>query len=180
MQQLGNRVGAQSRVALEHACGFRGRGDAEHGSPLRGEVGDGGAQGAGLAGAGRPDDEHEPVVSGDGGGGVGLEYVKAADVDRRRGLRVGGLGVHGPGEHAFFLGEHGLAGEVWRGWLEPHRAAIGAPSSRRRVLRVELHAACDDLIAQPLQRDGPLVAVEFRHRALGVADRTQDVGSRPG
>ena len=93
VEQFDDGVGAQSRVALENACSLRGRGDAEHRSPLRGEVGDSSAQDAGLAGTGRPNDQHKPVVSGDGCRGVGLEHVEVADVDRRRRLRVGGLGV---------------------------------------------------------------------------------------
>lgn len=54
VEQLGDGVGAHSGVALECACGFRGRGNTEHTSPLRGEVGYGAAQGARLAGAERP------------------------------------------------------------------------------------------------------------------------------
>ena len=41
-------------------------------------------EGGGLAGAGGPDDEHEPIVSGDRRGGRRLEDVEPFGVDRGR------------------------------------------------------------------------------------------------
>jgi hypothetical protein len=43
---------------------------------LVGEVGVGGGEGGGLAGPGRPDDEHQPIVAGHGTGGVGLQPIR--------------------------------------------------------------------------------------------------------
>jgi len=43
---------------------------------MRVEVVDGGAQHRGLAGAGWPNNEDEPVLPGDSAGGVGLQYVE--------------------------------------------------------------------------------------------------------
>ena len=69
------------------------------------EVVDGGAQHRGLAGAGRADDEHEPVVAGDRCGGVGLQHIQTCRLDGGGWCGVVGLGVERPGEDEFFFGE---------------------------------------------------------------------------
>ena len=69
------------------------------------EVVDGAASMRGLAGPGRADHQHQPVVAGDRRGGVGLQHVEPGRDDRRRRRRLVGLGVHRPGEDRFLLGQ---------------------------------------------------------------------------
>ena len=124
VDQFGDGVCAQPDVTLHDAGRFRRRRHPEHDPAIPLQVVDGGLQHAGLAGTGRADHQHQPVLSGDGGRGVGLQHVQPRHVDGGRRCRVGGLGVERPRHDVFFLGEHGVAGEVWRDRVQPHRAAI--------------------------------------------------------
>ena len=45
------------------------------------QVVDGGGEHPGLAGTGRADHQHETVVAGDRGGGVGLQHIEAGPID---------------------------------------------------------------------------------------------------
>ena len=62
------------------------------------EVGDGSARASGLAGTGRADDQHEPVVAGDRRGGVGLQHIEPVPSTVVDGAGRVGLGVDRPGE----------------------------------------------------------------------------------
>jgi hypothetical protein len=72
VEQLGDSVGADAGVALERAGCLRRRRDGEHVTTLCVEVVGGSGEHAGLAGTGRSDHEHEPIVSGHGRCGIGL------------------------------------------------------------------------------------------------------------
>ncbi len=75
-QQLVERVGHQPGLVGQHLGRRRRRGDAEHGSPISAQLGDGRSEGGGLAGAGRADDEHDVGRAGDSGRGFGLGGVE--------------------------------------------------------------------------------------------------------
>ena len=95
--------------------------------PLRVEVVDGGGEHAGLAGAGRADDQHQPVVAGDRRGGVGLQRSSPS-----RSTVVDGAGGSAWASIAHVRiasswARTGLGGEAGCGRLDPHRPAIRRP-----------------------------------------------------
>ena len=65
VEQLGHRVGSDPGVSFEGSCRLGRRRHPEHVAAVLVEVGGGGGEHAGLAGAGGSDDQHEPVVAGD-------------------------------------------------------------------------------------------------------------------
>ena len=91
------------------------------------EVGDSGGEHRRLARPRRTDDHHEPVGTGDGGGGVGLQHVQAFRVDRGDGVGGSVWVVERPGEDRFLLGEDPPAGHLRRDRFDPHRPTIRHP-----------------------------------------------------
>ena len=130
MEQLGDGVGAHAGVPFEHPGCFRRRGDTEHGTTLGVQVVDGGGEHPRLARTGRTDHQHETVLAGHRGGGVGLQHIEAGALDGPRRRRGFGLSIDRPGENPLLLDEHRLGGEPRRRWLDPQRATI---ESRRCV-----------------------------------------------
>ena len=166
-------------VSRSHRPGrLRRRRHGEHDTPVSVEVVGGGGEHAGLAGAGRADDEDEAVVAGDGRGGVGLQRIQPVPVDG--GGRCGrvGLGGHRPREDRFLLGEHRLGREPGCGRFDPHRPAIRAAPGGVAG-RVEVDELCEDMVGGSLEGVGPAVSRQLRHGALQVADRLQHIGPRP-
>ena len=178
VEQLGDGVGRDAGVALHRAGRLRRRRDGEHDTPVSVEVVGGGGEHAGLAGTGRPDDEDEAVVAGDGGSGVGLQRIQPVPVHRGGRCRRVGLGGHRPRHDRFLLGEHRLGREPGCGRFDPHRPAIRAASGGVAG-RVEIDELGEDMVGGSLEGGGPAVTRLLRHGALQVADRLQHVGPRP-
>ena len=88
------------------------------------------------------------------------------------------MGGHGPGEDRLFLGEDRVGREPWCGGLDPDGTAIGLPNGGVAGW-IEIDELVDDVVGGPLQGGRPAVARLLRHRSLPVADRLEDVGSRP-
>ncbi len=130
MKQLGDGVGRDAGVALDRPGRLRGRRDGEHDTALCVQVVGGGGEHAGLAGAGRADDEHEPIVAGDGGGGVGLQRVEPSR----------STVVDGAGGSAWAAIAHVMIASSWaRTGSDVNRGAVGSihtdrPSEPRRVV----------------------------------------------
>ena len=169
---------ADAGVALERAGRLRRRRDGEHDTPVSVEVVGGGGEHAGLAGAGRSDDQDEAVVAGDGGRGVGLQRIQPVPVDR--GGRCGrvGLGGHRPRHDRFLLGEHRLGREAGCGRFDPHRAAVRAASGGASG-RIEVDELGEYTVGSSLEDAGPAVTRQVRHGALHVADRLDHIGATP-
>ena len=102
------------------------------GRPCRSRSSTAAAQHAGLAGTGRADHQHQPVVAGHRRRGVGLQHIQPVPIHGRRRCRRVGLGVHRPREDVFLLGQHRLGGEAGSGRFDPHRPAIRRPPRRWR------------------------------------------------
>ncbi len=64
-EELVERVGHDAGLLLQHLGRTGGRRDPEHSSTVGAQLGDDGAEGGGLAGAGGPDDEDELLVASD-------------------------------------------------------------------------------------------------------------------
>ena len=96
VEQLGDGVGADAGVALEGAGRLRRRRHREHDPTVRVQVVGGGGEHAGLAGTGRADDQHEPVVAGDRRRGVGLQRIETVAGRRWSTGRAGRLGRPSP------------------------------------------------------------------------------------
>ena len=110
-EELVEGVGGDTGLVFEYlGCSGR-RGDAEDGSPVGSELGDGGSEGGGLAGAGGADDEDELLVTGHAGRGVGLGDVEVdvGSVDRCGfDVAAGVETTFGPVEEVVLLVEDGL------------------------------------------------------------------------
>ena len=106
VEEFGDGVASSSRSRLRsfRAPSRSVRARTRHG-PGPAEVVDRGFEHGGLAGPGRSDDQHEPVLPGDGCGGVDLHHV-----ERPRLIVTDGCGVElvvdRPGQDVFFLGEN--------------------------------------------------------------------------
>ena len=167
------------RLTPEYLCGFGGRGDTEHRPTLRLQVGDGGGEHGGLAGTGRADDHHQPVLTGDGGGGVRLEHIEAVPLDRWRWLRVVELGVEHPGEDRFLLGEDVVAGDLGGDRLDPHRPTIRPPTRRVVAGGVQVDALAEHPLHRPIDGLRPPIT---GHPGLGaepVGDDPEHIHAMP-
>ena len=111
------------------------------------EIGNGGGEGAGLAGPGRAHHEHEPVVAGDRRGGrLCWSGSSRVSFSRSRGVVVEGVGgvgrvVEGPREEVFFLGKDGPGRVRPDHWIHPDQAPVGVPHPPRAVGWVQAQAA---------------------------------------
>jgi hypothetical protein len=160
VEQLGHCVRGDAGLGPQDLGGLGGLGcrrDREHGPVVAAEVVGGAAQHGGLAGAGRPDDEDEPVLAGHGGGCVCLENVEAVAVERARrpGRRL--VRLHGEQQDALLLGDDVLVGEVRLGGGEPDGPTVGG-ARRAGGGRVEGDAALDGAVAGVLDCLGPVVS----------------------
>ena len=178
VEQLGDGVGGDAGVALHGARRLRCRRQREHDSTMRVDIRRGGGEHAGLAGASGADHQDEPVVAGDGSGGVGLQRVETVPDDRGGWCGRVGLGGHRPRDDRFFLGEDHLGREAGCGRLDPHRPAIRAASGHVAG-RVEVDKLGDDVVGRPLQGGGPAASRLLGHGTLQVADRLQHISPGP-
>ena len=130
VEQLGDGVGRDAGVALEGACRLRRRRYAEDDTAVRVEVVGGSGEHAGLAGAGRPDDEDEAIVAGDGRRGIGLQRIET--------VRFNGL--DGEGGSAWAAIAHVTIASSWASTSSDVKpSAVGSihtdrPSDPRRVV----------------------------------------------
>jgi hypothetical protein len=165
VEQLGDRVGPDAGVALDRPSRLRRRCHREHDTALGAQIVGGGREHAGLAGTGRADHQHQPIVPGDRGRGVGLQRIQALAADRGRRCGWVGLGGHRPRQDRFFLSEDRLGREAGGGRLDPHRPTIRVPSGRVAV-RVEVDELVEDVVGGSLDGGGPAVSRLLRHGSL--------------
>ena len=179
VEQLGDGVGRDAGVALDRAGRLRRRRHREHDTAVGVEVVGGGGEHAGLAGAGRSDDEHEPVVAGDGRGGVGLQRIEPVPVRPWS---------DGAGGSAWAAIAHVTIASSWASTgSDVNRGAVGSihtdrPSEPRRV--VSPGGSRSTSWARTWSVARSRAAAQrcpdmLRHGALQVADRLQHVGPRP-
>ena len=178
VEELGDRVGCDAGVALDRSCCLCGGRHREHDPAMCAEVVGGRLEHAGLAGAGRSDDEDEPVAAGHRCCGGSLQGIETVAVDRRGGCGRVGLGGHRPREDRLLLGQDGLGCEPWGGGLDPHRTAVGLAHGGVAG-RVEVDELVDDVVGGPFEGGGPAVTRLLGHGPLPVTDRLEDVGSSP-
>ena len=117
--------------------------------------------------------------AGDRRGGVGLEDVEPVPVDGGRRCRVVELGVDGPGQDPFLLGQDRRGGVVGAVGFQPHRPAIRRPAAAGAVGSRLTHCSSTSS-GDPLERRRPLPPRHAGQRRGQVADRPQHVGPGPG
>ena len=178
VKQLGDGVGGNAGVALDRSGRLRGRCDGEHDPAVCVKIVGSGGEHAGLAGAGGPDDEDEPIVAGDGRCGIGLQRVETVLVDGGGGCGRAGLGGHRPRHDRFLLSEHRPRREPGRGRFDPHRPAIRHPPGRV-AWWVEVDELGEHVVGGTFERGRPAASRHLPHGALPVADRLQRVGPCP-
>ncbi len=143
------------------------------------EVGRGGVQHGGLAGPGRPDDQHQPVMSRDSGGGFGLHHVETNRGDGGGWCWRVELSVDRPGDDVFFLGEDVIAGVVAGGRFDPHRTSIGSAASGVGVGRVEINTPLQHRVRGAFECGRPACTVDAGLWSDGVTQGVGDVEAMP-
>ena len=177
--QFGDGVGVKVRLPVQHIGASGGRGNADHGSTTVLQVVHGGVEHAGLAGARRPDDDHELVLSGDRTRSceLGLVDVERIDVDGR--ARVVDLCAHRPGEDSLLLGEDVLARRLCGDRFGPNRSSVGRSALAGVAGGVEVNAVGEDGVDGVLEGGGPTRSVLAGLGRGEVAQRAEHVEAVP-
>ena len=178
VQQLGDGVCRDAGITLQGPCCFRCRRHREHHPTVRMQILGGSDERARLAGTSWADNQHEPIVTGQGGAGVALQHIQTVPVDRGGRCRRVGLGGHRPREDRLLLHQHRVRREPGCGRFDPHRPPVRFPPGRFAG-RVKVDQRAEHPVSRPLQRLGPAVTRRLRHGTLPITDRLQHIGPRP-